>query len=294
MFVRFFVLALVAIVGLSAPLAANAQPVVLKSEDKCKNFDWLLGTWQSYSPWGDQMQPTGGTLIFTIGAGGMVEGRIGSLNDYMEEIGYRSGQLVYRGFHEVTYYGPDRVAVYESFNGQVLDMGVDGAEWREDSIGVRPNGILYQSSTAFGDLAGPYRKMNSRDVAKCNTAKKPVSPPPELPAAPTNTRTAPPRSGTEMTDRNDRADEDPQASTKKCNYSFYQTLVGDSTGSIIAQFDNDIDEIATYDPDMPAKRMYPSPISGAADIPVKYMDFADYRALTGMEEITEDVVAQSG
>ena len=91
----------------------------------------------------------------------------------------------------------------------------------------------------------------------------------------------------------DRQPDDPK-NGKKCDYPTYKVLPVSSMASVIAQFENDVDEVATYDPDMPSERMFPNPIGGAANIPVKYMDFNDYRALTRMEEITEEVVTESG
>lgn len=113
-------------------------------------------------------------MIFTIGADGALEGRIGQLNDYMEEIGYKPGMVVYRGFREVYYYGPDGGTVYQSFSGEVLDIGSNGPEWRENTIGVKPDGVLYQSSTAFGDFAGPYRKHDSIPTGLCAPPKQPT------------------------------------------------------------------------------------------------------------------------
>ncbi|MXO89787.1 hypothetical protein [Pontixanthobacter aquaemixtae] len=125
---------------------------------QAEKFAWLLGTWDSYSPWGDQTRPTGGTLVFTIGTGGKVEGRIGKLNERQKELGYSSGMLVYRGFYDVRSYGSDGTTRFESFDGEFLQIHNESSEWRAESIGVRQNGILYQSPPAYSHLGGPFRK----------------------------------------------------------------------------------------------------------------------------------------
>ncbi|MHA6333848.1 hypothetical protein ACXYL9_09205 [Qipengyuania sp. CAU 1752] len=272
-----------------------AQPVTLGSEDTCENFKWILGTWESYSPWGDQTKPTGGTLVFTIGANGTLEGRIGRPNDYMKEVGYTAGMLVYRGHNEVRYYGPDGTAVYEAFNGEFLQVDRDAREWRRDSIGVRPSGFLYQSPPAFSHLAGPFRKAsNARTTGTCVRTAKPSSPTPKAPDTPSLKNTEASQPGRHPAGHSAQADLSTPSSSKRCNYVAYQAQVGKPARLIIYQFEKDTDEVATYDPDMPFQRLFPSPISGAADIPVSYMDFADYRALTRMEEITNDVLVHSG
>ena len=178
MTLRSVLWSLLAVLALAVPQLAVAQPTTTQSDEPCEDFGWLLGTWNSYSPWGDQTEPTGGTLVFTIGSAGTLEGRIGVLNDHMEEVGYTAGQLVYRGHREVRYYGPEGTTVYESFDGEYFDIGRDGAQWREESIGVRPSGILYQSPPAFGDFGGPYRKAGSTQTSgRCAPSTQEPTPP---------------------------------------------------------------------------------------------------------------------
>jgi len=158
---RFFILTSLAPFALAWPQAASAQSPQI--EQACNDFGWLLGTWNSFSPWRDQSDPTGGTLVFTMGAGGSVEGRIGSLNNYMEEEGYEAGMLVYRGFREVRVYGPNRTTYYET-SGEFYQVDDGVGYWRVDGVGERENGDLYMSPPALGHLSGhgPFRKAGSQ------------------------------------------------------------------------------------------------------------------------------------
>lgn len=158
---RLIVLTLLAPIGLALPQAASAQGSGV--EQACSEFSWLLGTWNSYSPWRDHSDPTGGTLVFTMGAGGSVEGRIGSLNNYMEDKGYVAGMLVYRGFREVRVYGPNRTTYYET-SGEFYQIDNGEGYWRVDGVGERENGDLYMSPPALSHLSGhgPFRKAGSQ------------------------------------------------------------------------------------------------------------------------------------
>lgn len=165
------------------PSAVSAQPVVLGDESVCDKFGWLVGTWDSYSPWGDQTQPTGGTLVFSAGPGGSAIGRIGTLNQAMEDSGYSSGMVVFRGFSEVYFYGESGSTLYQSFDGEFLQVDVDVSEWRSDTIGVAQNGHLYLTPPALSHLSGhgPFRKSAGAAPGE-PCGPEPAQPSEEVPA----------------------------------------------------------------------------------------------------------------
>ncbi|MCB2083458.1 MAG: hypothetical protein KDD90_05330 [Sphingomonadaceae bacterium] len=140
---------------------ANADEAALQGK-----FGWLLGTWETYSPWGDRSNPTGGTVIFSAGADGTVTGRIGRLNSYMEDKGYKPGMIVFRGFSEVLSFGPDGTDRFETRDGEFYQIDRDGASWRADSIGVRQDGELHLTPPAVSRMSGhgPLRKQGGGEL----------------------------------------------------------------------------------------------------------------------------------
>ncbi len=150
----------------AAPSPALAQPSTTNSEQACRDFSWLLGTWNSYSPWGDRTAPTGGSLVFTM-TGGTVEGRIGSLNSYMEENGYTAGMVVFRGLTDLRSFGPNGTTRFEARGGEYLQSDGETARWRSGGVGVRQNGELYMLPTAIAALSGhgPFRRAGGTQVS---------------------------------------------------------------------------------------------------------------------------------
>jgi len=269
------------------PQTASAQAESGVSNDRCANFNWLLGTWSSYSPWGDQSAPSGGTLVFTMGANGTIEGRIGQMNSYMEENGYASGMLVYRGFKEVRYYGPDRVTLYQSFGGEFFQVDRDGRAWRQDTIGVRPDGRLYMSPPSISRLSGhgPFRKSSTtQSSGECATDRNPTSDP-TLSGANDQSKSNASSSQEPPT---------PDRKRKKCKYPNYQILALGSSDSVIKRFEQDTNDFASYDSSLPGRRLYPNPVDSAAKIPVRYMDLEDYRTLSEMEALTAEIIDEGG
>ncbi|WP_299196565.1 hypothetical protein [uncultured Erythrobacter sp.] len=177
MHLRSVFLTLFLLAAAMQPQKAFAQTTDPSAEDVCRDFSWLVGTWQSYSPWDDQSEPTGGTLVFSYD-GGSIVGRIGSVNNYMEENDYSSGTIVFRGFTEVRSYGPDGTTRFESFGGEYYQLDDGEGQWREESIGVRQNGELYISPPAISRLSGhgPFRKSSSvQPGGDCTTVQEPAA-----------------------------------------------------------------------------------------------------------------------
>ncbi len=170
-------------VTFSAPAFAQSSGTQL--ERRCDDFGWLLGTWTSYSPWGDHTDPTGGTLVFTLSADGGVEGRLTSLNQYTEEYGYQPGMIVFRGFREVFHYGPDGTTQHESRDGEMFVIDVTATYdpeqqrgyWDPSVIGIRPeSGFLYLNPTGKSHLSGhgEWRKKSGQTQSN---APDPCAPP---------------------------------------------------------------------------------------------------------------------
>lgn len=168
---RTVLAAIIAVAATGAfPTESLAQPADTGLERKCNDFAWLLGSWTSYSPYGDHSDPTDGTLVFTMAADGSVEGRLTSLNPYAEEHGYREGMVVFRGFREVYHYGPDGTTRHESRDGEFYVLDVTARHdpdqqrgyWEGGMLGeVTASGYLYLNPVGRGHLSnyGEWRKL---------------------------------------------------------------------------------------------------------------------------------------
>lgn len=251
-------------------------------EERRKTFAWLLGTWRGDHMFGPNTNRSGAIITFFLEPDGTVSARLDKMSPWMETSEKRFADLVGQRFiRGINASGPPRHVWSNSASGGVV-FDRNSGSWTNLGIVTvdRETGKLNHLG-AMSDFSH-WVKVSGGSIQR-EPSPAPTSPTPssqtgqvgsEGTAAPEETATT--------------------SSDKRCNYAYYQELVGGSTASVIAQFDNDIDEVATYDPDMPSQRMYPSPIGSAAEIPVAYIDFDDYRALTDMEEISTEIVAKSG
>lgn len=268
------------------PTAAAAQPVLLKTSDSCEKWGWLLGTWDSFSPWADQTKPTGGTLIFTIGAGGTVEGKIGRLNSAMEESGYTSGMVVFRGFGQVYSYGPDGTTTFESRDGEFLQIDGEASAWRPDAIGVRPNRNLYMTPPAISRLGGggPFRKSGSQTSSACGSGN----------AAETSEAAASGGPGAEAREAETASTARDPDRKRRCDQFSYTTLLNTSASRVIVNFDKATDETAGRGTaDLPGARLYPLPFDPRKDRP-DFLSAEDARLISQIELLSGQATNNRG
>lgn len=279
---RFLAPAMLIAVGAFVPDSATAQPVILSADDECEKWGWLLGTWDSYSPWADQTAPTGGTLIFTLGAGGTIEGRIGKLNTAMDQSGYKPGMLVFRGFKEVRFYGANGTTRFQSFDGEFFQIGNGAGVWRKDTIGVYQNGQLYKTPPAISRLGGggPFRKSGTLSQTTIADACRPATTSEERTSSSTGEATPPadpPANGPERPARDE-----------KCDWRTYFMRVRDDGKKPLQSHASEASILVSGDDARVIDRkLFPYVRAG-------FVSFDENEAITRWERIVDEMIANQG
>jgi hypothetical protein len=272
----------------SQELEPGAQLPPETLEDRRKVFAWLLGTWRGDHMFGSSSNRSGALVTFFLESDGTVSARLDKMSPWMEMSEERFADFVGKRFiRGINSSGPPRHVWSNSASGGIV-FNRNTGEWT--NLGI----ISVDRETGKLSHLGAMSDFSHWVKVSGGSSSNWRAPTPKAPDTPSPRKTAANQPGRHPAGHGTQTDLSTPSSTKKCDYAAYQEHVGKSARLIIYQFEIDTDEVATYDPDMPSQRLFPSPISGAADIPVSYMDFADYRALTRMEEITEDVLIHSG
>ncbi|MEP5936734.1 MAG: hypothetical protein ABJ239_00245 [Erythrobacter sp.] len=274
----------------SAPLSAEAL------EDRRAMFAWLVGTWRGDHMFGPNSTRAGAQVTFYLEADGTVSARLDKTSEWMDgsekRLAGMVGQQIIRG---ISTSNPAPTVWANSAGGGSVINKSDG-QWT--NLGI----IYVDAETGKLSHLGAMSDFSHWVKISGTTAAKPAGtntgPGPTSPAEGTNAPSTGAGSDGTSTPATraqpaNTVPEEEAPNNKRCDYQFYKILVGDSTKSIVAAFENDVDEVATYDSDMPAARMYPSPVKSATDIP-NFLTFDDYTSLRRIEALTTEIVANSG
>lgn len=282
--------------GVSVPLMAqpatapvdNAAISVEALEERRAIFAWLLGTWRGDHMFGPNSSRAGAQVTFYLEADGTVSARLDKTSEWMDSSEKLLAELVGQRFIRGISTSNSAPSVWTNSAGGGSVINKNDGQWT--NLGI----VYVDAETGKLSHLGGISDFSHWVKISGSTAARPAgttAAPGADPTPGTGSEGAPAPATTAQPTA--PASEEAPTNNKRCDYSFYSMLVGESTKSVIATFEHDVDEVATYDPDMPAGRLYPSPVESATDIP-RFLDFEDYQALQRIEAVTGELIANSG